>query len=94
MDLERTLEIYDFILDEYAKLGEDGILIMDYTAYARDNRLYHLLDWYISYESSQSKFNFDNRYFDYYKLIEMLKNSGIDYIDNHISTEAINEQFN
>lgn len=50
MDLERTLEIYDFILNEYKKLSEDGILVLDYTGYARDYRLYHLLDWYISYK--------------------------------------------
>ena len=85
MDSERTLEIYNLILNEYAKLNEDGILVIDYTGYARDNRLYHLLDWYISYETGQSKFNFDNRYFDYQKLIGMISNSGIDYIDNHIS---------
>ena len=93
MDSERTLEIYNLILNEYAKLNEDGILVIDYTDYARDNRLYHLLDWYISYETGQSKFNFDNRYFDYQKLIGMISNSGIDYIDNHISMETINEQF-
>lgn len=93
MDLERTLEIYDFILNEYTKLNEDGILVIDYTGYVRDYRLYHLLDWYISYENNQSKLNFDNRYFDYQKLIELLSNSGIDYINNHISTETIEEQF-
>jgi hypothetical protein len=93
MDLERTLEIYDFILNEYKKLSEDGILVLDYTGYARDYRLYHLLDWYISYKNGQSKLNFDNRYFDYQKLIELLDNSGMDYINNHISTETIGEQF-
>ena len=93
MDLEKTLEIYDFILNEYKKLSEDGILVIDYTGYARDCRLYHLLDWYISYESSQSKLNFDNRYFDYQKLVELLGNSGIDYINNHISIETIEEQY-
>ena len=93
MDLERTMEIYNFILNEYSKLSEDGILVIDYTGYARDYRLYHLLDWYVSYESSLGKLNFDNRYFDYQKLIELLNTGGISYINNHISPKTIAEQF-
>ncbi len=93
MALERTLEVYNMILYQYTKLGEDDILVIDYTGYVRDYRLYHLLDWYISYKNGQSKLNFDNRYFNYYKLIELLGNSRISYINNHISNEMMAEQF-
>ena len=88
MNLERTLEIYHLILNEYEKLGKDSILVIDYTGFARDYSLCRLLEWYVSYENGQSKYNFDNRYFNYYKLIEMLNNGNTDYIDSHISAKT------
>lgn len=93
MYLDKTIEVYNMILEEYSRLGDEGILVIDYTGYARDYSLYHLLAWYVSYENSQSKYNFDNRYFNYHTLMELLINSNIDYIDEHISTENINENF-
>ena len=93
MNLDRTLEIYHLILDEYTKLKEEGILVVDYTGFARDYSLYRLLEWYISFNDGQSKYNFENRYFNHLKLIEMLVKNKIDFIDNHISSEIINEQF-
>ena len=93
MNLDKTLEIYHMILGEYTKLNDEGILVIDYTGFARDYSLYKILEWYISFNNSQSKYSFDNRYFNHNRLIEMLTNSNIDFIDNHISSETINEQF-
>lgn len=93
MNLDKTLEIYYMILGEYTKLNDEGILVIDYTGFARDYSLYKILEWYISFNNSQSKYIFDNRYFNHDRLIEMLTNSNIDFIDNHISSQTINEQF-
>lgn len=93
MNLDKTLEIYHIILGEYTKLNDESILVVDYTGFARDYSLYKILEWYISFNNSQSKYSFDNRYFNHNRLIEMLTNSNIDFIDNHISSETINEQF-
>jgi len=93
--LDKTAEILNMILEEYKKLNEDDILVIDYTGSPRTH-LYHILEWYISYESGQSKLHFaqiDERIFDYYKLIEQLNNNAIEYINYHISIERISQQF-
>ena len=91
--LAKTKEIYSMILGEYEKLDEEGILVIEYTGFVRDLNLYHLFGWYINYGNQNSKYHHDNRYFVYDELIELLKNSNIEFIDNHISTETIKEQF-
>lgn len=90
--LNKTKEIYSMILEEYEKLNEEGILVIEYTGFVRDLKLYHLFGWYINYGNTNSKYHHDTRYFIYDELIELLKNNGIDFVDNHISTETINEK--
>lgn len=91
--LDKTEEIYEMIVKEYEKLDEEGILVIEYTGFVRDFKLYHLFGWYIDYGNQNSKYHHDNRYFVYDELIKLLKNSKIDFIDNHISTETIKELF-
>ncbi len=91
--LAKTKEIYSMILGEYEKLDEEGILVIEYTGFVRDLNLYHLFGWYINYGNQNSKYHHDMRHFIYDELIELLNNSNIEFIDNHISTEAIKEQF-
>lgn len=91
--LAKTKEIYSMILGEYEKLDQEGILVIEYTGFVRDLKLYHLFGWYINYGNQNSKYHHDMRYFIYDELIELLKNSNIEFIDNHISTETIKEQF-
>ncbi len=92
-NLDKTLEIRDMILEEYYRLDKDSFLVIDYTGSMRYPNLYHILEWYISCENRRRKMNFDNRHFNYYKLIEELNKNAIEYINYHISMEAINEHF-
>ncbi len=92
-DLDKTIEVSDMILEEYNRLNKDGILVIEYTGSMRNPNLYHILVWYISYENGRSKMHFDNRHFNYCRLIEILNNNAIEYIDHHISYEAINKYF-
>jgi len=94
MVLDKTPQIYEFILRQYTYLTDDGILVMDYTGYARNLKMYKLLEWYISYSHNNSKINFSEEYFNYKLLIQLLKGSEIDFVDEHIDTKTINEQMN
>lgn len=89
-DLDKTIEVSDMILEEYNRLNKDDILVIEYNG---KTNLYHILEWYISYEHGRSKIHFDNRHFNYYRLIEMLNNNAIEYINHHISYETINRYF-
>ncbi len=89
-DLDKTIEVSNMIIEEYNRLNKDDILVIEYNG---KTNLYHILVWYISYEHGRSKMHFDNRYFNYYRLIEMLNNNAIEYINHHISYETINRYF-